>query len=214
MTPTAVAQAPKPVLSPDAQIKATEAEIKANMTDLLSAMSNIQDEADRWDLADRLLKVVPQGTFGFERIIDAATQANVVGQFSATTLRLYRDTARNFPSDMRVKGCSFSAHREAERMPTIPEAIKVLDDLVKTKGSPSQVTVQAVRQAVRVRTGKTPPVSQTVGKVTSAGTGASTTLNEVFMDLKAGGTKLINAVPNTTNGRRVISRFSPEPCCA
>jgi hypothetical protein len=194
MTPTATI----PKLTPDQQIKATEKAIKDHIADLLNAMGAIQNESDRWELADQLAKIVPHGSFGFERIIDAATQANVVGAFSATTLRLYRDTSKNWPDDLRVKGVSFSAHREAERMPTMIEAKKVLDDVLKTKGNPQSVSVQAVRQAVKVRKGAvtTPAAAPTTPAV--PGGHSAITLTEVLADIKAGSTKLINAIPNTT----------------
>jgi hypothetical protein len=191
--------APAPKLSADAQIKATEKAIKDHITDLLNAMGAIQNESDRWELADQLAQIVPNGSFGFERIIDAATQANVVGAFSATTLRLYRDTSKNWPDDMRVKGVSFSAHREAERMPTMIEAKKVLDDVLKTKGNPQSVSVQAVRQAVKVRKGVAPTAAPSQPTTPAVPGGHSAvTLSEVLTDIKGGSTKLINAIPNTT----------------
>src|SRR5262252_625828 len=117
--------------------------------EVIDAMRSIQTEGDRWHLAESLVALIPTGASGFDKIIDKATQEGVAGSLSANTLRLYRDTASRWSEDQRVPNVSFSAHREAMVLPTIPQAAKMLNDLAKNVG-PSKVTVAAVRKAVAI----------------------------------------------------------------
>src|SRR6185295_7327001 len=80
---------------------------------VLDAMNDVQTEGDRWHLAEQLLALVPQGSREFNVIVDKAAQKGVLGKMSATTLRLYRDTAIRWPASKRVKGVGFTAHRES-----------------------------------------------------------------------------------------------------
>ena len=163
------------------------------MKEVIEAMRSIQTESDRWRLAEALFAEIPAGGGGFSDIIDAATNAHVDGGLTATTLRLYRDTASRWPSDKRVPNVSFSAHREAMVMPTIDEGAKLLEDLVKTQGGPGKVTVASVRKAIAVKQGKV-SAAPTHGPVASPSTASA--LN----DLKTGGKELIHAIASDTEG--------------
>src|SRR5262245_745493 len=94
------------------------------MHDVIDAMRDVQTEGDRWHLAEALVAMLPQGSNGFQEIIDQASAEGVVGKLSANTLRLYRDTANRWPANRRVANVSFSAHREAMLLPPA-DAVKI-----------------------------------------------------------------------------------------
>ena len=175
---------------------ATDPAKQPGVADVIDAMRSIQTESDRWALAEALCKQIPEGAAGFDEIIDAATSAGVAGSLSVTTLRLYRDAAKRWPSDQRVPDVSFSAHREA--MVLIPEsgstavAAKMLGDLAKTQGA-AKVTVASVRKAVAVKQGKAIPSS---GSSTASST--STRALDVLDDVKKGAPQLIAAISPAT----------------
>jgi hypothetical protein len=163
------------------------------LTQVIDAMREVQTESDRWRLAEALHAVLPTGSTGFERIEDEAAKRGVAA-LSATTLRLYRDTAARWPKGKRVDRLSFSSHREAMVLPTIDDAREMLVALSDQLG-PSKVTVSAVRRAIAAQTGN--------GKVPAAAPGANVTGRRVVQldalhDLKNGGPQLIAAITNET----------------
>lgn len=165
---------------------------KAALVEVIEAMRSVQTETDRWQLASRLLKMVPTGTGGFDRVIDAATAEHVDGGFSATTLRLYRDTAARWSVDQRVPNVSFSAHREVMVLPSIAEGRKLLESLATANGA-SKVTIQQIRKAVAVKQRKVPAAAA------PAASTVSPTVSSALKDLKAGGPELIAAIgPDTS----------------
>src|SRR3954452_18562555 len=116
-------------------------------TDVIEAMRSIQTEGDRWHLAEALRSQVPQGSTGFEEILDEAASAGVAGALKVNTLRLYRDTANRWPATERVPNVSFSAHREAMVLP-IEDAAKLLETLSTANGA-TKVTVASVRKTIK-----------------------------------------------------------------
>lgn len=188
------------------------------MGDVIDAMRSVHTESDRWVLSEALLKVVPNGTQGFSEIIDQAAQQGIAGGFTVNTLRFYRDTAKLWPANKRVKNVSFSAHREVERLGTdIDGKVKLLEDLYKNPdpatGGPNNVTVAAVRRAVTLRTNPQAATSGPAqkgggsgGSSTPAAAGGGTTATaspkgqwEAIEDLKNGGKQMIAAVPQSTS---------------
>lgn len=159
----------------------------SKLSGVIDKMRDIQTEGDRWELAEALKGMIPQGSNGFSEIIDKATSEGVVGNLSANTLRLYRDTATRWPSTKRVANVSFSAHREAMALPTIDSAAKMLGDLAKTQGA-SKVTVASVRKAVAIKNGRQPTAAQAAGTTTHAKN------LDVIRDLTSGGSELIKAI--------------------
>lgn len=158
------------------------------MHSVLDAMASIQSEDDRWHLAEELHRLIRSGTQGFDAIIDEANKEGVAGGLSATTLRLYRDTAARWPKSHRVPGVSFSAHREAMVMiakdGNTAKAEKLLKDVTKAHGT-SGVTVARVRAAAAAAQGKVPKSSK--AKTTAKGF-------DVLTDLENGGSQLIAAL--------------------
>jgi hypothetical protein len=171
--------------------------------EVLDAMESITSESDRWNLADTLSRKIPSGqqdsTSGvsFSDIMDEATKAGVAGKLNATTLRLYRDTANRWPSNKRVAGVSFSAHREAMVLKDkdgndlpVDDQAKLLEDLIKSEGSPDKVTVASVRRVIRAKTGKGAATPQATSK----------RVTETLEDLKKGGADLIKSIrPDTSS---------------
>lgn len=160
---------------------------------VIDAMRDVQTEGDLWVLAERLVALVPSGD-DFGTVIDRATKEGVVGNLSANTLRIYRNTATYWPKGKRVANMSFSAHRESMRLPSVGESAKMLNDLAKTKGGAGKVTVADVRQAVAIKQGKQP-------KGTRAGVGvtkAQAQYAHVLADLQdAAGAAFIAAIPTS-----------------
>jgi hypothetical protein len=157
---------------------------------VLDRMRDVQTEGDRWDLAEALQLLVPQGSTEFDKIIDVATKEGVAGNLSANTLRLYRDTAVRWPADKRVKNVSFSAHREAMVLPgSIDLAVRMLNDIVKTNGTGKPVTVAQVRRTVQIKQGKKPSAKSPKNATTAKGFDA-------VADLELGGKQLIDAIGN------------------
>jgi hypothetical protein len=165
----------------------------AQVDDVIDAMRSINSEADRWHLADALLVTNPSGTNDFATIVEKATAAGVLGQLSANTLRLYRDTASHWPVSRRIVGVSFSAHREVEKLHTIDAAVKMLENCVKAAGGPDKVTIKAVRQAVAISQGKAVTPAPAAAPVA-----ASQSVMDALDDLRQGGKKLIQSIPRTT----------------
>ena len=170
--------------------------------DVLTAMSSITSESDRWNLADVLARRIPNGQtdgqtgVSFDDIMDEASKAGVAGKLNATSLRLYRDTANRWPSSKRVANVSFSAHREAMVLKDkdgndlpVDDQAKMLEDLIKSEGSPDKVTVKVVRSRIRALAGKAAPVaSQSQQKAI-----------DILDDLKKGGPEMIKAIAPTTS---------------
>jgi len=167
----------------------------AQLDDVIDAMRSINSEEDRWSLADALLVTNPPGTNDFDQVVEKAMAAGVLGNLSANTLRLYRDSAKNWPKAKRIAGVSFSAHREVEKLPTIDAGVKLLEAVVKTVGGADKVTVAAVRKAVAIQQGKPAPTTPAARAAASA---AATTLADVLTDIRSGGQKLIQSIPGTT----------------
>ena len=158
--------------------------------DVIDAMRSIQSESDRWHLADALARQIPNGTkegsVSFATIIDEATKEGVVGKLNATTLRLYRDSANRWPSDKRLPGVSFSAHRAAESLQGgVDQQAKMLEDLVKKEGGAAKVTVAVVRRRIRAAQG---------GTVPTPAASTSKRAIEVLGDLMKGAPELIGAI--------------------
>ncbi len=166
--------------------------MSTNPAAVIDAMRSIQTEGDRWRLAEALATEIPTGNDGFAEIIDQATAAEVVGTLSATTLRLYRDTANRWPTDKRVANVSFSAHREVMVLDSMAQRTRMLNDLSKNLG-PAKVTVAAVRKAVAVSQGKAPAAPA------SANGSASKATLDVLADVIAGSPALIKAISSTTS---------------
>jgi hypothetical protein len=167
-------------------------EVKA----VIEAMRDVQTETDRWKLAEALLVAVPKGgDTAFGPIVDAAVMAKVDGTgYKTATLRLYRDTARQWPEADRIPGVSFTAHREvqnAKELGSMADKRKTLEGLAQTQGGPGKVTVASIRRAVALKAGQT-PAAQTPR-------GANPIVADTVNDLKDGGTKLIAAIPKGTS---------------
>lgn len=152
-------------------------------------MRSVQSEDDRWHLAEALHALIKTGTNGFDKVLDAANAKGVSGGLSATTLRLYRDTAARWPSAARVPGVSFSAHREAMVMiaPTgsTTKAEKLLKDLAKNGAD--KVTVKSVRQAAAIQSGKAARTPKSAGKTAPKGF-------DVLADLENGARQVLDAI--------------------
>jgi hypothetical protein len=161
-------------------------------TEIIEAMRSVQTESDRWRLAEILAKAVPDGTKGFAEIIDAANAEGVGGGLSVNTLRLYRDTAKQWPADKRVPNVSFSAHREVQVLPTTAAGVKVLTALVKAHGA-GNVTVAEVRKAVKIQRGIAP-----AEKAEGDAKAQPKAVLDILADLKAGSPALIAAIPART----------------
>ena len=175
---------------------------KLNAKDLeivIDAMRDVQTEGDRWHLSEALAAMIPSGDAGFDKIIDEATAEGVIGNLSRNTLRLYRDTANRWPADKRVSNVSFSAHREAMALPSIDQAVKMLNDLSKTQGA-SKVTVASVRKAVAIKNGKQPSTRSAGPSTTTAQGGKGL---DVLRDLEGGGPQVITAIGNMTDSDRL-----------
>lgn len=166
---------------------------KARIADVIDALRDVHTESDRWHLAEALRVLIPSGTNGFDKVIDEATQKGVAGKLSATTLRLYRDTAARWPVKSRVAGVSFSAHREAMVMiaadGTTTKAERLLQDASKAAGGPDKVTVAQVRRAAALKQGKPAPASR--GTATST---VTTKGMDVLNDLENGAPQLLAAL--------------------
>jgi hypothetical protein len=155
--------------------------------DVIDAMRSLQTEGDRWNLAEKLLVLVPRGNNGFGDVLDLAAKAGVKGKFKPDTLRLYRDTAHRWPADQRVDNVSFSAHREAMVLNDVNSQVRTLNDLVKTHGA-SAVTVKRVREAVRIKQGKPAPKSKDDKSVAF----------DALADLQKGAPNIIAAITSST----------------
>jgi hypothetical protein len=163
--------------------------LKSAAVEVIDAMRELQSESDRWRLAEALHTLIPAGSTGFDELVDAAAKQNVGAGLSATTLRLYRDTATRWPAVKRVPNLSFSAHREAMVMPSIDDAAKMLRQLSAQLGA-QQVTVSAVRQAITASQGGKRKAAAQPG---AAGTTARSKV-AVIADLMKGGPELIAAI--------------------
>jgi len=165
------------------------------VADVIDAMRSIQSEDDRWHLAEALAKKVPDGTKGFDVILDRAAQEGV-GKYTTHTLRLYRDTAKRWPASKRVANVSFSAHREAMAASTtsIDSAKKLLENLARQHGAKG-VSVQRVREAVQIKNG----TKRQGGRKAPKGAAAATPVPpapelNVLADLATGASKVIAAI--------------------
>ena len=158
---------------------------------VVAKMRDLHDESDRWRLAEELFRQIPTGVAGFEQIIAKANEEGVTGKLSVNTLRLYRDTASRWPSDQRVKGVTFTAHREAANVGDTAKASKLLTSLVKAHGA-SGVSVTRVREAVRVAQNK--PV-----RPTTRGANSKAATFDVLADVKNGATQLIASIGSDTD---------------
>lgn len=167
---------------------------KATNTDVIEAMRSVQTEADQWRLAEALASAIPNGgASDFAAIVDEAKAAGVSGGLSAKTLQLYRDAAKRWPADKRVANLSFSAHRETMALEgDIASRVKLLTQLVKSSGGADKVTVQTVRQAVRVANGKPPKDAPTPADKAEAE--AQRTTAAVLADIMAGAPQLLSAI--------------------
>jgi hypothetical protein len=161
------------------------------MDAVIDAMRELHDEHDRWYLSEVLFEQIPAGLAGFSQILDKAKTEGVAGSLSVNTLRLYRDTASRWPADKRVKGITFSAHREAMNLGDVTAANKMLRDLAR-QGGTGNVTVKRVREAVAVAQNK--PVRQP-----STTANAKTKALDVLNDLEAGAPLLIAAIGPATD---------------
>jgi hypothetical protein len=159
------------------------------MDAVIDKIRNLHDEHDRWLLAEELCKQIPKGGVGFSAIIAKANEEGVAGKLKEKTLQLYRDTAIRWPADKRVKGVTFTAHREAMAVGDAAKASKLLTGLVKQHGA-SKVTSTLVRDAVRTAQGKAKPVKK--GK-------ANTPTFDVLADVKHGASQLIAAIGSDTD---------------
>ena len=159
---------------------------------VLERMRDLHDEADRWKLADELLRQIPSGGAGFAEIIAKATEQGVAGKLKEKSLQLYRDTAIHWPSDQRVTGVTFTAHREAKVVGDTKAAHKLLTSLVKQHGA-DKVSVTRVRDAVRTAKGITPR--------RSSGRGAANKVPafDVLADVKDGASQLIASIGSDTD---------------
>jgi hypothetical protein len=169
-----------------------------NERHVLDAMRSIQTEGDRWQLAEALAAVIPTGSSGFESLVEKAAAEGIKTGLSLTSLRLYRDTANRWPTDMRVGGVTFSAHREAmvlEESHGMAEAARMLADLKRTKDAEGKpLTVKSVREAIAVKQGRQIP-----GAAAAAAAGQPTgKIADIIADLKAGGAELQAAIANDT----------------
>jgi hypothetical protein len=159
-------------------------------TDVIEAMRSIQTEGDRWHLAEALRSQVPQGSTGFEEILDEAASAGVAGALKVNTLRLYRDTANRWPATERVPNVSFSAHREAMVLESTKAAAKMLADLSKNLG-PHKVTVASVRKAIAIQRGNAVPAPAAKA---AASTNPAPNEAGIIPDLMKSGRYLIGAI--------------------
>jgi hypothetical protein len=163
---------------------------KFNVDVVIDAMRDLHSEHDRWHLSDVLLAQVPVGGgwAEFDAIIAKADEEGIAGGLSAKSLQLYRDTAAKWPEAKRIKGLSFSAHREAQPLIdvfNVDKAIDVLNGTIKQNGL-ANVTIKKVRDAVAAAQNKPLP-SEKAGK-------AMTTYDAVIADLRSGGKELIAAI--------------------
>lgn len=172
---------------------------KKGLHDVIDRMRDVQTEGDRWELAESLKVLIPTGSNGFAAIIDEATDEGVVGNLSANTLRLYRDTANRWPASKRVPNVSFSAHREAMVLPNIDSAVKMLNDLVKTQGA-GKVSVASVRKAVAIKQGKQPKAKAGTTQTSASGPNAAATLVDLE---KANGSELIKSIGNESDAAKL-----------
>jgi soluble cytochrome b562 len=166
-----------------------------DVSDVIDALQSIENENDRWHLAELLKVKVPNGDDGFDEIIAEAEAAGITKSLSVTTLRLYRDTAKRWPADKRIPGLNFSVHREV--LPLIAAdgntnvATRVLRDVERTaKKEHEKVTVARVRAAVRIERKMPPP------KTTDA---AAKAAFDALHDLQHGAPKLIAAIGSGTD---------------
>lgn len=176
-----------------------------NYADVIDAMRSVSNEDELWNLSEVLLKHVPEGTHGFSDICDAAMKEGL-GGYSIHTLRLYRDTAKRWPANRRLKNVSYSAHREVMRSPSpsIDDWTKTLQDVYdnpdRASGGPNNVTVAAVRRAIANKSGRTAPVRAAGQGTTRKGSsvpssgGPITNATTVLSDLKNGGSQLIAVI--------------------
>jgi hypothetical protein len=164
-------------------------------------MRSIQNEDDRWQLADALFSAVPTGTGGFVQIMDAARNAGVDAGLTVNTLRLYRDTAARWPTGDRDARFTFSAHREVlAEMKSPAEGRALLESVLKANnasGNPrkaGKVSVADVRGAIAVRHGKVPVAQRKPKKgvtVFQAG--------DMLDDLRQGGKRLMAVINASTS---------------
>jgi hypothetical protein len=159
---------------------------------VLERMRDLHDEADRWKLADELLRQIPSGGAGFAEIIAKASEQGVAGNLKEKSLQLYRDTATHWPTDQRVKGVTFTAHREAKVVGDTKTAHKLLTSLVKQHGV-ENVSVTRVRDAVR--TAKGAPARRS----SSRGSANKVPAFDVLADVKDGASQLIASIGSDTD---------------
>ena len=177
---------------------ATHASPAAGPDEVIEAMRSIHSESDRWHLAEALFKKIPSGLQGFQEIIDKASAEGVAGNLSVNTLRLYRDTASRWPANKRVADVSFSGHREVMALPgTVDGQAKLLSDLVRQHGAGS-VTIKTIRDAVKVKQGKSTATKSAAGK-SGAPNQAARQMVDVLDDIMKGSPKLIASIVVTTS---------------
>ena len=193
-TATATAPSPKTVRrngKPTTGLVTPISQAKSFSIDaVVNKMRDLHDENDRWQLAEELFRQIPTGTAGFEQIIAKANEEGVAGKLTVSTLRQYRDAVSRWPSDQRVKGVTFTAHREAANLGDTAKASKLLTGLVKAHGA-NGVTVTRVREAVRVAQNK--PVRPTTRGANKA------PAFDALADLKDGAKKLIASIGSDTD---------------
>jgi hypothetical protein len=157
------------------------------LASVLDAMKEVANEGDLWKLADALQTYYPTGD-DFSDIIDRAAKAGIAGKMTANTLRNYRTVAKMWPESKRIKGISFSAHREAQRLGDDVNANKRLIEQVRDSLNPGEtVTVDKIRKAVVVASGRA-----IKSKTTRGGASQTTVASfDVLADIKSGGGQLI-----------------------
>jgi hypothetical protein len=146
----------------------------------LVALKDVQEENGLWALADAMVKENPSGDLAWFGRFHEEAVAEGLEPKSVHTLRMWRDTAAHWPVGKRFDGVSFSAHRETQD-PT------VMQKVVDSKGTPGAVTVTAVRNAQKAKSGKI-----VAPKKSAAGFDA-------VADLEKGGKQLIAAIASSTS---------------
>ena len=157
--------------------------ITNSLDSVCQALADAHDEASLWHLSDELAIVAPRGIQAVEAVV-AEAKVRGIPTKAANTLRLYRDVAINFPPSERVKGVSFSAHREAlgGYNGDTAQAKALLLDLA-TKHGADGVSISTVKKACAAATGKAlPAASGKAGK-------AQSSYMDVARDLASNGAK-------------------------
>jgi DNA-binding protein len=152
--------------------------------EVFDAIRTVSMQGDRWELADALASI---SNPDYDEIYNEAMEQDVPGaiKYKPTTLRFYRATAIKWPTDQRVDGMTFNAHKVAEVLiddkqgHTIDTAINMLEKL-RDKGG-QKVTIMDVRRAVASEQGK---------KLKEQATSKERSVIDALSDLKQGGKQL------------------------